>query len=290
MPNESDTDPGQPPLRKPEIGVVRRWRRIILWTWRDSSEKNIALVAGGVTFYVLIALTPSFAALLSIYGLLADPHTIEHQVRAFAGRLLPSDQTLITHQLHQIVSTDPRTLGIGALLGVGVALYTATRGMGGMIDALNIAYGRAERRGLVRFYLTALGLLAGGVLSVGVAVALISAVMTSGISGVPASLLILAGWPVLTLYMIALLALLYRYGPDRADADWKLVSPGAVLAAVLWSVQTILTDEYVIHFGDDNRVYGALGGVMIFLTWLWFSFYLVVLGAEVNGEAERQTR
>lgn len=287
MPNQSDAARGDSPP-DPHGAGRRRWGAIMLRTWRDSNDKNIALVAGGVTFYVIIALTPSFAALLSIYGLLADPHTIEHQVRAFAGRLLPSEQTLITHQLHQIVATDPRTLGVGALLGIGVALYTATRGMGGMIDALNIAYGRTERRGLVRFYLTSFGLLAGGVLSVVVAVALMSVVVSSGISGVSTSLLLLAGWPVLTIFMVALLAVLYRFGPDRRDASWEPVSPGAVLAAVLWSVQTILTYEYVTHFGDYNRVYGSLGGVMIFLTWLWFSFYLVVLGAEVNGAVERQ--
>lgn len=280
-------DPGEPG-RPPQKLSVRDWRAILLNVWHDSNDKNIALVAGGVTFYILIAVVPALAALLSVYGLLAQPHRIEQQVHILAGWLLPSAQTLITHQLHQIVSADPRSLSFGIVAGIVVAIYTMGRGMGGMIDALNIAYGRKERRSLIRFYATAIALVAGGMISLALVVALVVVVVGLGVKPAATSLLLLAGWPALTVYMIALLALLYRYGPDRADSDWEWASPGAILAALLWSVTTVATYEYVVHFGDYNRIYGSLGAVMIFLSWMWFSIYLVVLGAEVNGAAQQQ--
>ena len=267
---------------------LRLLRGLLLRTWKRSNEKNISLVAGGVTFYVLMALIPGFASLISIYGLLVDPHQIERQVNALSGLLLPSAQRTINHQLHMIVGTNPRALGLGVVLGVFVAAYTASRGMGGMIDALNIAYGQKERRGLIRFYLTAAGLVAGGMVSCTLVGTLILAAIDANVNPIVKWLMLIAGWPALVLIMIGLLAPLYHYGPDRPAPRWQWTSPGAIVASVLWAVGTFLIYLYVSHFGDYNRIYGSLGAMMVLLSWLWFSVYLVLLGAELNAEAERQ--
>lgn len=268
----------------------RGWKDILLRAWRGSNEKNISLIAGGVTFYVLMALVPGFASLISVYGLLADPHRIERQVNALSELLPPSARTTIDHQLHMIVATDPRALGFGAVLGILFAGYTASRGMGGMIAALDIAYGQKERRGLVRFYLTAFGLVLGGMIALALVGVLIVAAIGANADPAVKWLMLIAGLPALVLVMIGLLALLYHYGPDRAAPRWQWTSPGAVVASILWAVGTILIYVYVSHFGDYNRIYGSLGAVMVFLSWLWFSIYLVLLGAEMNGEAERQAK
>lgn len=289
MAADATDKPGEP--AEPPKSLSRRdWCDILIKVWRDSNEKNIALIAGGVTFYILISVTPALAALLSVYGLLARPHQIVHQVRMVASWMLPSDQSMIMHQLHQIVATDPRTLSFGILAGIVVAIYAMGRGMGGMIDALNIAYGRKERRGVLRFYATALLLVTAGMVSIVLVAAIVISVIDLGVEPGVTSVLLIAVWPALTVYMIALLAVLYRYGPDRADTAWEWASPGAVLAAILWSLMTVGTYEYVVHFGDYNRIYGSLGAVMFFLSWLWFSIYLFVLGAAVNGAAQDRAR
>ena len=266
----------------------RGWRDILLRAWSGSNEKNIPLVAAGVTFYVLMALVPGFVSLVSIYGLLADPHQIERQVNALSGLLLPSAQTTINHQLHMIVATDPRALGFGVVLGVLVAAYTASRGMGGMIEALDIAYGQKERRGLMRFYLTVSGLVVGGMIAFTLVGILIVVAIDANVDPFVKWMMLIAGWPALVLVMIGLLALLYHYGPDRPAPRWQWTSPGAIAASILWAVGTSLIYVYVSHFGDYNRIYGLLGAVMVFLSWLWFSIYLVLLGAEINAEAERR--
>ncbi len=117
----------------PQDISARGWTAILLLAWRRSNAKNIALLAGGVTFYVIMALAPGVASLISVYGLLANPHQIERQADAISGLLAPSARATIDHHVRMIVATNPRTLGLGALLGIFIAVYTACRGMGGMI-------------------------------------------------------------------------------------------------------------------------------------------------------------
>jgi membrane protein len=205
-----------------------------------------------------------------------------------SGLLQQSAQTMmINHQLHIIVATSPRALGLGAVLGILVAVYTACRGMGGMIAALDIAYDQKERRGLVRFYLTVFGLVVGGMIALTLVGVLIVVAIDMNADPVEKWLMLIAGWPALLLFMIGMLALLYHYGPDRPAPRWQWTSPGAVVASFLWAAGTALIYVYVSHFGDYNRIYGSLSAVLVFLSWLWFSIYIVLLGAEMNAEAER---
>ncbi len=278
----------------PQHIPARGWKDILIRAWNDSGEKNMSLVAGGVTYYVLLALFPGLAALVSIYGLVANPATVATNINALSGLLLPSAQKLIGDELHQLVSTSHGALGFGAIIGILIALYSASRGMSGMISALDIAYGQEEKRGFIRFNLIAIGLTIGLVISGIVAlslVALLPAVLSSiGISGVVKSAIYILEWPLLIALMMAMLAVLYRYAPDRDAPKWQWTSPGAIAAAVLWVAASILFSVYVAHFANYNKTYGSLGAVVVLMTWLWLSAYLVLLGAEINGEAERQTK
>jgi membrane protein len=273
---------------KPQDISARGWTAILLLAWRRSNAKNIALVAGGVTFYVIMALAPGVASLISVYGLLANPHQIERQANAISGLLAPSARATIDHHLRMIVATNPRTLGLGALLGIFIAVYTACRGMGGMIAALDIAYGETERRGVMRLTMTALGFVGGGVVALTLVGAMSIVAIDARIDPVLRWIMLIVGCLALLLFMAGLLALLYHFGPDRAAPRWRWTSPGAGVASALWAIGTLLIYVYISNFGDYNRIYGSLSAVMVFLSWLWFSIYLVLLGAEMNAEAERQ--
>ncbi len=273
---------------RPQDISAQGWTAILLRAWRRSNAKNIALIAGGVTFYVIMALAPGVASLISVYGLLADPHQIERQVSAISGFLAPSARATIDHQLRMIVATNPRTLGLGALLGIFIALYTACRGMGGMIAALDIAYGETERRGVMRLTLTALGFVGGGVVALMLVGAMSIVAIDASLNPVLRWVMLIAGCLALLLFMTGLLALLYHFGPDRAAPRWRWTSPGAAVASALWAIGTLLIYVYISNFGDYNRIYGSLSAVMVFLSWLWSSIYLVLLGAEMNAEAEHQ--
>jgi membrane protein len=277
---------------RPRHIPVRGWKDVLLRAYCDSGTKNLSLVAGGVTYYVLIALFPGLAALVSLYGLVADPHQIETEVGAMSGLMVPSTQKLISTELHQLVSVSSGALGVGAAVGILVALYSASRGMAGMISALDIAYGEEERRGFLRFNLTAILLTLVMLLAGSVAIALVAVLpaVLQTVGGAFKWIPLIGEWPLLAVFMLATLAVLYRFAPDRAAPRWEWTSPGAIAATALWIVGSLLFTVYVAHFGTYNKTYGTLGALVVLLTWLWLSVYVVLLGAAINAEAERQTR
>lgn len=268
------------------------WKSILKRAWAANSEKNLSLVAGGVTYYVLLALFPGLAALVSIYGLVADPHTIETEVNSMSG-LLPGDaQKLISTELHSLVSASGSALSVGVIVGLLIALWSASRGMSGLISALDIAYGAEETRSFFRFNLIAvgltIGLLIGGLVAIALIAGLPAVLNGAGASSTTKWVAYTIEWPLLLIFMLITLAVLYRYAPNRDEPKWEWVSPGAIFATIVWIIGSILFTVYVSHFGNYNQTYGSLGAIVALLTWLWLSAYLVLLGAEINAEAERQ--
>jgi membrane protein len=163
-----------------------------------------------------------------------------------------------------------------------------------MISALDIAYGQEERRSFFKFNLIAIALtlvlIAGGLISVALIAGVPAVVSSAGVSSTTKWAAYVVEWPLLAVFVMAMLAILYRYAPDRDSPRWEWISPGALIAALLWLVGSILFTVYVSHFSDYDRTYGSLGVLIALLTWLWLSTYIVLLGAEINAEAERQTR
>ena len=278
----------------PEQIPARGWKDIFVRAWTASSEKNLSLVAGGVTYYIILALFPAIAALVSIYGLVANPQTIEHEVNSMSGLLPGSTQSLISSELHQLVSSSGGALSIGVVIGIIIALWSASRGMSGMITALDIAYGAEERRGFIRFNLTAIALtvamLIGGVIAIALVAGLPALLTGTGVSSKTKWFAYVVEWPILIVFVTAMMAALYRFAPNRDEPRWEWVSPGAIVGAVLWVIGSILFSVYVSHFGDYNKTYGSLGAIIALLTWLWLSAYVVLLGAEINAQSERQTQ
>jgi membrane protein len=270
------------------------WKDIFVRSWQEVSANNIFLVAGGVTYAVLLALFPALAALVSIYGLLLDPTQVEHQVAALSNLLPPETTQMIGQELHSLVTASQGSLTIGAGVALLFALWSASRGMSGLITAFNIAYQQQETRRFFKFNLIAIGLTLGMLIGGTVIIALVgvlpAAIQFLGLGAITKWLLLVLEWPLLIAVVMAGLAVLYRYAPNRMQPRWRWVTPGAIAATLLWVLGSIGFTVYVTHFNSYDKTYGALGGVVIMLTWLYLSSFVALFGAVINAQSERQTR
>ncbi|MBV9248992.1 MAG: YihY/virulence factor BrkB family protein [Acetobacteraceae bacterium] len=299
MPNDQSTrrsgrDSRGREAERPQDIPPRGWKDILSRVWQEISDNSIFLVAGGVTYAVLLALFPALAALVSIYGLVLDPGQIEQQVNTLSGVLPDETKKMIADELHQLASASNGALGIGAVIALLFALWSASRGMSGMINALDIAYEQKETRSFFKYNLIALlltlGMIVGGLVVIALVAVLPAAVQFIGFSKTTKWLLLLLEWPLLIAVVIIGLAALYRYAPDRREAKWRWITPGSIAATVLWLIGSLAFTVYVSNFASYNKTYGSLGGVVVMLTWLYLSAFVVLFGAVINAQAERQTR
>jgi membrane protein len=273
---------------------ARGWADILWRCWQEVSDANLFLVAGGVTYAVLLALFPGLAALVAIYGLVLDPAQVEKQVSDLSGMLPDQSQQLLVDELHKLASASNGTLRVSAAIGLVLALWSASRGMSGLITALNIAYEEKERRGFFKLNLLALGLtlavMLGGLVVIALLAVLPAAVQFIGLGRTAKWLLLIVQWPLLVAVVMLGLAVLYRYAPDRDKPQWRWVSAGAITATTLWIIASLAFTVYVANFNSYDTTYGSLGGVIILLTWLYLSAFVVLLGAVINAQLEKQTR
>ena len=269
------------------------WKAVLMRTYHEVSNDHVMLVAAGVTFYVLLALFPALAAMVSIYGLFADPATIQDHLAALEGVLPGGAVTLISDQLETLASGGSTGLGLSFAIGLGASLWSANAGVKAIFEALNIAYEEKETRGFVKLTATSMAFTLGGllfvVLAIGAVVAIPAVLQNMALGSVIETLLAWARWPLLLVVVAGLIALLYRYGPSREPAEWRWLSYGSGVAAVLWVVFSGLFSWYAANFGSYNETYGTLGAAIGFMTWIWISTIVVIAGAEMNSELEHQT-
>jgi membrane protein len=269
------------------------WWSILKRTYASLNSKNVSILAGGVAFYAMLSIFPALAALVAVYGLWADPATVQRQVSEIRGIIPGEAQNLITTYLKSLVSSGSTKLGISLIVGVLVALWSARAGTLSLIEALNVTYEEPEKRGVIRLEVVALGMTVAAILFAIIALLLIAAV--------PAILHFLPlgeklkvfgyviPWPLLIILISAVLAATYRYAPSRREPKWRWVSWGGVLATLLWLAASALFSAYVAKFGNYDKTFGSLGAVVILLMWLYISAYVILLGACLNAEIERQT-
>jgi len=272
----------------------RGWLDVAKRVKTQIKRDRLSIVAAGVAFYGLLAVFPGLVALVGLYGLLVEPAQVESHVSAISHMLPPQAAELLLGQLHDLTSTDRTALGIGAIGGLLLALWSASSAVRTLMEALNVAYHEEESRGMIRFYGTALVLTFGGVIAVLIAVALVVGVPALlkmiGLGGILETVFSFVRWPVLAVLAIVGFAVVYRYGPSRAKPRWRWVTWGAAIAVALWIIGSALFSLYVTRFGNYNETYGAAGAVVILLMWFLLSSYAILIGAEINGETERQTR
>jgi membrane protein len=278
---------------RPSAIPASGWRDVLWRLWAQIGEDNVSIVAAGVAFYVMLALFPAITAFVSLFGLIADPGQVQAQFENLRG-VVPDDAwSILNDQLTAVASAQTSNLGISALVGLVLALWSAGAGVRAMMTALNIAYHEREKRGFLRFYATAflftIGIALLGIISLGVIVIVPVLLNLIELGGIAQVLVRLLPWLVLAGFVAIALGFLYRYGASRAEPKTRWVSWGAILATVLWIGASLLFTIYVSNFGSYNETYGALGAVMVLLLWLWISAFIVLVGAELNAELEHQT-
>jgi membrane protein len=267
----------------PQEVPPKGWKDVLWRTWREIGDDRVTLVAAGATYFLLLSIFPTLTAFVSLYGLFADPRTVAEHVEI----------EIIRDQLTRLTQQGGGTLGTALLISLAVALWSSGAGVKAMFQAMNVAYDERERRGFFKLTLLALLFTLGGIalsiVMVGVVVVLPMVLGFLGLSGGFEWLVQAVGYLLVVAMLFVGLAALYRFGPDRQQAKWRWLTPGAILAVVAVLAASILFSWYSANFANYDRTYGSLGALIGFLTWIWISVTVVLVGAELNSELEHQT-
>jgi membrane protein len=274
------------------IGISPKgWRDVLLRVFYGISGDRITTISGGVTFFVLLALFPGLAGLISLYGLFADSGTIGQHLGNLEGILPEGGLQILRDQLQQLASQPPQKLGFATAASLAISLWSANGGIKAMFEGLNAVYEEHEKRSFLKLNLISLAL------TVGLLAFVIASLLTITIvpqllsfGGLPGTSNIVgyARWPALLVVAALLIAVIHRFGPSRDQPQWRWISPGSIFAAVTWIAASLLFSWYAAHFGSYNKTYGSLGGAVGFMTWIWISTMVILVGAKINAELERQ--
>ena len=270
---------------------AKGWKDILLRTWKEFNEDQIPMIAAGTTFYTLLALFPGIGAFVALYGLFADVAEAQKHVQALSAILPGGAITLVGDQMVRVAAAGEGGLSLTFVIGLLAALWSSNGAMKAVITGLNIAYDERESRGFLRKTLVPLIFTIAILLFVitGLTLVTVGSALRSHLGdevGLAYSAIL---WPVLFAGFTLGLALLYRFGPSRAIARWRWISWGSVLAAVAWLLMSSGFSLYVANFGDYDKSYGTLGAAIGFMTWVWLSGMVILMGAELNSEIEHQT-
>lgn len=272
----------------------RAWWEILKRVYAAMSANHLGLLSAGVAYYAFLSIAPLLAAVVLTYGLVGDPQIVARHMQAIIT-VVPADAAqLINDQLLGMVSARKPAIGFGLFLALGLAVYGATRAASAIMEALNIVYAQKEGRNIFAFYRVSMGITFSAVLVV------VAGVVTATIIGLLQKLLTnwgpgvlfaikVATWICAGLLASSIFGLIYRFGPHRRRVQWQWLTVGSIAATLFWLVATLGVSFYVSTFGDYNKTYGSLAAVVILQLWLFVSAYIVLLGAQINAEAERQT-
>jgi membrane protein len=271
----------------------RGWRDIFWRTYQEMQSDRLLSIAGGVAFFVLLAIFPAITALVSAYGLLFNTSTITGNLSLLNDVVPPNVLGIVSEQANRIAANSGRALSVGIIVGILVSVWSAMSGVKAMIDALNVIYEQQEGRSFIKLNLEALIFTLGGfaafLLAIAAVIVLPLVLSPIGLGSETETLTRVLRWPALLVVLLTGLAVLYRYGPYRRAARWQWVSVGSVFAAVTWIAASYLFSWYLASFANYNATYGSLGAVVGLMVWLWISTIVVLLGAELNAEIEHQT-
>lgn len=270
---------------------LRGWLEVLRRAARHVLDDRLMALAAAVSFFAILSIAPLLVTALSVYGAVNTPEQALDQLSTVAEVLPPELEPLVAEQLTTITTASAQVLTWRGLSGLVAALVTATTAATYLIDALTLAYSETETRGFWRRTRLAVTFVLAGALGLGAVIACTGA-LSRRLDGLPDALQPLAPvllWLTLAVLLALVLAVLYRFAPDRQRARWRWISVGAGFATVLWLATSVVLFAYVQSLGSYETTYGSLGGVAISMFWLWLSVFLVIVGAAVNAESERQT-
>ena len=292
-PEEFDRqEPGRGRLaQRPENIPHKGWVDIF---WRVGASyfgDRIGFLAGGVTFFVMLSLFPTLAAFVTIYGLFADPADAASRI-SFLYSVMPSGVArFLADEMNRLAANSNTQLTFTLIWTLALSLWTANGAIKVLFYGLNVAYHEVEKRNIVRYNLMCMAFTVGGLASILItAAAIVGVPLVLGVFGWAAEWSYLAPfrWPVLLLVYGATLTLIYRMGPCRQKARWRWLTPGAIFAALLSLILSLIFSWYLQTF-VRTAYYGPLAAMMGFLLWTWLTVQIVLMGAELNAEIEHQT-
>jgi membrane protein len=264
-------------------------------TMTEFSEDNLSDWAAALTYYGLLALFPALIALVGLIGLVGNPASTTQTITQIVTKIGPSSAAQTFAGPIQSITSHKGTAGIMGIVGLLGALWSASSYVGAFMRAANVIYETPEGRPIWKLRpLQILVTLVMLVLLVLVALALVltGPIVTAvagplGVGGTLVSIWNIAKWPVMVIVVIIMFAVLFYAAPNVKLAGFKWVTPGALFALVVWLIASVAFAFYAAHFGSYNKTYGALGGLVIFLVWLWITNIALLLGMELNAERER---
>ncbi|MDB5428956.1 MAG: ribonuclease [Caulobacter sp.] len=271
---------------------AKGWKDIVWRTWREVSADRLPAVAGGVTFYALLAIFPAIGAFVSLYGLFADVGEAERQLHQLAAVFPAEVIKLIGDQMLRLAGDHDGKLSIAFAIGLALSLWSAHSGMSALFDGLNIAYDETEKRNYLRRNLVTFGFTVGLLVFVAAATWLLIGLPLAARAAGLGSLDIVwvpLRWLAVFAMSVAGFALLFRHGPSREPARWRWLRWGAAFSAVVWLGGSLAFSLYINTGAHYDATYGPLGAVIAFMVWLWFSVMSILIGAELNAEVEHQT-
>lgn len=278
------------PTHIPAKGILD----VLVRMWHKQAHLNLGLIAAGIAFYGLLSLFPGITAAVAFAGTFLSPELLIENSEEIAAMLPEAAKTIVLGQLRDVANADSSTLSFAALFSLAIALYSASKAVANFIAGLNVIYEEKETRNF--FVVKALTIVLTAILIVGLLIAIIVVAAIPVVAaifgdyGIIDDLVMFLRWPFLFLMGALGIAILYRVGPNRRSAKWHWLTPGAFVACALWVAGSYGFSLYVQSFGSYNETFGALGGVIILLTWLWLSAFIVLLGALLDAELEAQTR
>ncbi len=246
---------------------------------------HLGLIAAGVAFFGMFAIFPGIAALIALFGLVADPVIVDEQFSLMEDIIPPDAFALFKAQIERLLSAQTGTLGIATLVSVMLAMWSARAGVAALVQGLNAINGRPNRSGLwhyiVALFLTLV------LIGISIFALLLVVILPIALAFVPLAASISWLLEVLRLVitfciMMIALSVLYRYGPNRRGFRMRWITPGAFLVVILWVAASVGFSYYLTNFGSYNEVYGSIGAVIAMLMWLYISAYLVLMGAAFN--------
>lgn len=267
-----------------------RWWAVTTGTLKVLLDPDTSPRCGATAFFGFLSFFPALATIALLYGIVANHVLVAQTVHAVSYFLPSMALGILDEQLNLLATAPPATLSLGLLVSIPLALWSGSRGVEALLFAMSRVHGAPEKRGFVKEVLVAVGLTVGG--SLFVAVALLT------VAGLPALLpfptgnqwlLLVFRWPVLLAISAAVMAGLYRWGPDRHPKQFRFIWPGAVLASILWIVAGAVFSIYAQNWGNYSATFGSVSAAVVLLLWMYNSAQILVLGAAFNAALERES-
>ncbi len=268
----------------------RAWWRILRSAVVKGLNDEVGTMAGGVAFFAVLGIAPALIALLALFGLTTNPARTAAIAADLAAVLPDTARPLVLEQLQTVVSGGTGSLTTTFVIAAATALWSASGSTQKLLTSIQSIYERPETRGILRLYTQAVALALGALVFVAAAVVLLvgASTVTGGLA-TPVRLLVeVVRWALLVALVAVALAIVYRVSPDRPGPRLRWLSPGSVAATVVWVAGSVVFSVYVDHYSSYGQTYGALAAVVVVMLWLYLTTYVVLMGAEINAEAERR--